>query len=97
MIVINYGLYDFFGEVEYAAVTAKSSTAFNIIKEDIVEYLQSEIEECERNSSQSWAVDKLKELTDALIAINDISTIEQFAQHDLFHYEEWELSGKFDD
>ena len=34
MIVINYGLYDFFGEVDYAAVTAKSSTALGIIKDD---------------------------------------------------------------
>lgn len=97
MIVINYGLYDFFGEIDYAAVTAKSRTALGIIKEDLLDYIQSEIEECERSSSQSWAADKLKELSDALIAINQINTVEQFAQHDLFHYEEWELSGKFDD
>lgn len=96
MIVINYGLYDFFNELEYAAVTAKSSTALGIIIDDLHDYIQSEIEECERSSSQAWAVDKLKELSDALIDLGKISTIEQYQQHYLFHYEEWEVSGKFD-
>lgn len=96
MIVINYGLYDFFGEVDYAAVTAKSSTALEIIKEDLNEYIQSEIEECERNSSQPWATDRLVELSEALIELGKINMIEQYQQHDLFHYEEWEVSGKFD-
>lgn len=96
MIVINYGLYDFFGEVEYAAVTAKSSTALDIIKEDLNEYIQSEIEECERNSSQSWATDRLVELSNDLIEINKINTLEEYEQSEMFHYEEWEVSGKFD-
>ena len=96
MIVINYGLYDFFGEVEYAAVTAKSSTALEIIKEDLNEYIQSEIEECERSIGQSWAQEKLIELSDALIELGKINTIDQYHQHELFHYEEWEVSGKFD-
>ena len=96
MIVINYGLYDFFGEVEYAAVTVKSSTALGIIKDDLHDYIQAEIEECERSIGQSWAQDKLKELSDALIELGKINTIEQYQQHVLFHYEEWEVSGKFD-
>lgn len=96
MIVINYGLYDLFGEVEYAAVTAKSSTALGIIKDDLHEYIQSEIEECERNIGQSWAQDKLIELSDALIELSKITTIDQYHQHELFHYEEWEVSGEFD-
>ena len=96
MIVINYGLYDFFGEVEYAAVTAKSSTALGIIKDDLHDYIQSEIEECERSIDQSWAQDKLIELSDALIELDKIKTIEQLQQNELIHYEEWEVSGKFD-
>lgn len=96
MRVINYGLYDFFGEVDYAAVTAKSSTALGIIKDDLHDYIQSEIEECERSIDQSWAQDKLKELSDALIELGKIMTIDQYYQHELFHYEEWEVTGKFD-
>ena len=96
MIVINYGLYDFFGEVDYAAVTAKSSTALEVIKDDLHQYIQSGIEECERSIGQTWAQDKLIELSDALIELGKIITIEQFQQHNLFHYEEWEVSGKFD-
>lgn len=96
MIVINYGLYDFFGEVDYAAVTAKSSTALGIIKDDLHDYIQSEIEECERSIGQPWAQDKLVELSDALIELGKIMTIDQYHQHELFHYEEWEVSGKFD-
>lgn len=96
MIVINYGLYDFFGEIEYSAVTAKSSTALGIIKDDLHDYIQTEIEECERSIGQSWAQDKLIELSDALIELGKINTIDQYHQHELFHYEEWEVSGKFD-
>ena len=96
MIVINYGLYDFFGEVDYAAVTAKSSTALEVIKDDLHQYIQSDIEECERSIDQSWAQDKLIELSDALIELGKIITIEQYQQHGLFHYEEWEVTGKFD-
>ena len=96
MIVINYGLYDFFGELEYSAVTAKSRTALEIIKDDLHQYIQSEIEECERSIGQSWAQDKLIELSDALIELGKINTIDQYHQHDKFHYEEWEVSGKFD-
>ena len=96
MIVINYGLYDFFGEIDYAAVTAKSSTTLGIIKDDLHDYIQSEIEETERSIGQSWAQDKLIELSDALIELGKIITMEQFTQHDLFHYEEWEVSGQFD-
>ena len=96
MMVINYGLYDFFGEVEYSAVTAKSSTALGIIKDDLHDYIQSEIEECERSIGQSWAQDKLIELSNALIELDEITTIDQYQQHELFHYEEWIVSGKFD-
>ena len=96
MIVINYGLYDFFGEVDYAAVTAKSSTALGNIKDDLHDYIQSEIEETERSASQPWAADKLKELSDALLELGKLNTMEQYTQSDLFHYEEWEVSGKFD-
>lgn len=96
MIVINYGLYDFFGEIEYSAVTTKSSTALDIIEDDLHEYIQSEIEDCERSIGQSWAQDKLIELSDALIELDKISTIEQLQQNELFHYEEWQVSGKFD-
>lgn len=96
MIVINYGLYDFFGEVEYSAVTAKSSTALEIIKEDLNEYIQSEIEECEHNSGEAWATNRLIELSNDLIEINKINTLEEYEQSEMFHYEEWEVSGKFD-
>lgn len=96
MKVINYGLYDFFGEIEYAAVTAKSSTALEIIKKDLHEYIQSEIKDCERSIGQSWAQEKLIELSNALIELDKITTIEQYQQHDLFHYEEWVVSGEFD-
>lgn len=96
MIVINYGLYDFFGEVDYAAVTAKSSTALGIIKDDLHDYIQSEIEECEHNSGETWATNRLVELSDALIELGKINTIDQYHQHEMFHYEEWEVSGKFD-
>ena len=96
MIVINYGLYDFFGEVDYAAVTAKSSTALEIIKEDLNEYIQSEIEECEHNSGEAWATNRLIELSNDLIEINKINTLEEYEQSEMFHYEEWEVSGKFD-
>ena len=96
MIVINYGFYDFFGEIEYAAVTAKSSTALDIIKDDLHQYIQSEIVDCERSIGQSWAQDKLIELSNALIELDKITTIDQYQQHELFHYEEWIVSGKFD-
>ena len=96
MIVINYGLYDLYGEVEYSAVTAKSSTALGIIKDDLLDYIQEEIEECEHDSGQSWATIRLVELSEALIELGKINTIEQYHQHDLFHYEEWQVSGKFD-
>lgn len=93
MIVINYGLYDFFGEIEYAAVTVKADTALELIKADLYEYLQSEIQEADQYIGQSESQDKLMELSNNLTELGKITTLEEYAQHPNFHYEEWSVSG----
>ncbi len=97
MKVINFGIYDFFGEVIFSAVTAKSNTAYACMYEELVEYLESELEELGRHKDLEWTKDSIDDFNELLSTIRNSNTLEDLETNDLIHYEIWDVSGEFDE
>lgn len=95
--IVHYGIYDEFTEIELADYTAHSSTAFQIIKDDLLSDLNALIENSDNNSQFEWAVAEKERYTEIKASIESATSVQDFIDNDRIHYVTLNLSGEFDE
>lgn len=95
--IVHYGIYDEFTEIELADYTAHSSTAYEIIKNDLLGDLNALIESSDNNSQFEWAVAEKQRYTEIKDSIENSTSLQDFIDNDRIHYVILDLSGEFDE
>jgi len=96
MQIIHYGTYDQYTEIQSPAMTAYSSTAFDIIQNNLITSLEQEIETLSNDIHYKWAIKETEYAQRILTSVRNATTLEDFTNNGMVHYDVIPLTGSFD-